>query len=266
MSKELQYYLLVAFLIALLGLFSLFLYYLRQSQKRADRLQSDIQVLKSNHALEVETVQKEIYRQSLHKIATELHDDFGQRLSLIKLMLSALEPEKQIDIGSHISDIKHVTAEALRDLRTLTHQLRSDQVNRISLLDGIEHELSRLKRLGVVNTHLDIDGIPRPFENKTSLILFRMFQESLNNIVAHSMARNCIVTLTWSDEGLAIRIRDDGIGFVYPTPSGARSGLGLANIRKRSRLIGARLTVRTAPGEGSEITLDIPYAMQTAAT
>src|SRR5690242_15617381 len=134
MPKELQYTLLFAFPIALLGLFALFIYYLRLSQKKADGLQSIMEQLKAQNTTEIEAVQKEIYRQSLHKIATEIHDDFGQRLSLIKLMLSALEPEKEAETRAQIDDIKRVTADALRDLRTLAHQLRHDQVNRISLL------------------------------------------------------------------------------------------------------------------------------------
>ena len=234
-------------------------------QRRYFRMKAQLEELKAEHAREIEAVQKEIYRQSLDEIATEIHDDFGQRLSLIKLMLSALEYETPTNIGPPIKEIKLVATKAVEDLRNLTHQLRTNYANHISLPEVMEQELTRLERLGILATRFDLDGIPKTLENKTALFLFRMFQESLNNIIAHSKAENCFVRLNYNTDELTLTVEDDGIGF-NPSVTGAdhrlRIGQGLSNITKRCSLIGATLHITSEPAKGTAININLPYKTQ----
>ena len=248
--------------IALIGVIMtmLFLY-----QRRYFGLKTRMEELKAEHAREIEVVQKEIYRQSLDDIAAEIHDDLGQRLSIAKIMISVLRDGNPDDLEARIVELKRVMSDALFGLRNLTQQLRSDYENDISLPEAFQQELNRLKRLGIITTQLSVNGIPKKLDNKTSLFLFRMFQESLNNIVAHARASICSVQLDYTTDHLTLRIDDDGVGFTYPAPAShsvPRQGIGLENIRKRGVLIGAKLTIRTSPGLGTGITIVIPYMNQ----
>lgn len=90
------------------------------------KLRAHIDDIEANHAKDIQAIQKVIYQQSLQDLATDIHDDFGQRLSLIKLMLSGLDPETRPDIGPQIIEIMQLATQTITDLRTLAHRLRTN--------------------------------------------------------------------------------------------------------------------------------------------
>src|SRR6202012_1285242 len=123
-------------------------------QRRYFSLKARMEDLEAEHAREMEFVQKEIYRQSLDDIATEIHDDLGQKLSIAKLMLSVLFWGNPDELETKVAEVKRVLYDAVDGLRNLTQQLRSDYENNISLPEAFEQELNRLKRLGIITTNL----------------------------------------------------------------------------------------------------------------
>jgi signal transduction histidine kinase len=112
-------------LIACLTLALIILYVLLRNQKLKDRIED----LEANHAKDIQAIQKVIYQQALQDLATDIHDDFGQRLSLIKLMLSGLDPETRPDIGPQIIEIMQLATQTIKDLRTLSHRLRANALS-----------------------------------------------------------------------------------------------------------------------------------------
>jgi signal transduction histidine kinase len=90
------------------------------------KLRFRMEDLEANHAKDIQAIQKVIYQQTLQDLATDIHDDFGQRLSLIKLMLSGLDPETRPDIGPQIIEIMQLATQTINDLRTLAHRLRAN--------------------------------------------------------------------------------------------------------------------------------------------
>jgi signal transduction histidine kinase len=230
---------------------------------KASQLQREISELKIRHGREIEAIQKEILRQSLEEISRELHDDFGQRLSLVKLRLNAILADLTGDAHASLTETKEMTGQLLQDLKNLTRYLYINSSKDIQLPEVIGEELSRVNRSGLLATSLNLKGIPRTLDAKTSLVVFRMFQESLNNVVAHSQARNCEVLLHYDRHDLVFRICDDGIGFTAsPNPISPLRGLGLKNLARRSTLINARLYIESAPAKGTTISIRVRYPIK----
>lgn len=232
---------------------------------RAFRFRSQLLRLKIRHSREIEAVQKEIYRQTLEAISRELHDDLGQRLSIVKLRLNAILPDITGDAYTLLKETKEMTAELLQDLRSLTRYLHVNSSRDILLPEVIQEELDRIKRSKLLVTSLTIEGIPRTFDGKTSLILFRIFQEGLNNVVAHAQARCCDVRLHYGRTALLFRMRDDGIGFsATQGPASHTKGLGLKNMAQRSDLINAQLAIESKLAVGTTISICVPYPSSTS--
>ena len=122
MSKNLQIIELYSTLVACLLLAITTLYLVLRNLKLRSRMED----LEANHAKDIQAIQKVIYQQTLQDLATDIHDDFGQRLSLIKLMLSGLDPETRPDIGPQITEIIQLATQTIKDLRTLAHRLRTN--------------------------------------------------------------------------------------------------------------------------------------------
>lgn len=227
---------------------------------KSNRISRQAASLKVRRAREIETVQKEIFQQSLAELSRDLHDDFVQRLSMVKLRLSAVLPDTQGETHALLADTKEITAQILQDLRNMSHYLDMSSSREIRLPELIQEALDRIKRSGHLSTKLAVEGIPRTLPPKTSLIVFRIFQESLNNVIAHSQATACEVTLYYGKDELFFQIHDNGIGFDHTaTGASGSKGIGLKNIKERSALIDAVPTIRSGIGSGTKILIVIPY-------
>jgi signal transduction histidine kinase len=106
---------------------------------------------------------------------------------MISMILRGQPPADEVK--TRIADVNRVVTETVEGLRVLIKQLQSKYENDLSLPEAVQQELSRHNRLGIVATTLNVEGIPKKLDNKTSLFLFRMSQESLHNIVTHSRAQ-----------------------------------------------------------------------------
>ena len=112
----------IACVLLIIAFFYALLRYLKTKARMED--------IEAQHAIDIRAIQKVIYQQSIEDLANEIHDDFGQRLSLIKLMLSGLDPETRPDIGPQIIEIMQIATETIKDLRTFAHQLKSNNYSR----------------------------------------------------------------------------------------------------------------------------------------
>jgi PAS domain S-box-containing protein len=194
------------------------------------------------------------------RIARELHDDFSQRLALLGIGLGQLWkllPASDVRERAKIEDMLKETKDLSSDLHSLSHQLHSsrlEHVGLVSALSGLCKELSEKSKVSIQFTECKL---VRAVPKDVALCLFRVAQESLGNVVKHSHASSGQVDLGENENGLSLRIRDDGIG-LPPVPKLPGSGLGLIGMQERVRLVGGRLLVRSAPMHGTEILAEVP--------
>jgi signal transduction histidine kinase len=201
--------------------------------------------------------QLEIKEQTLKHIAYELHDNLGQIASLIKINLNTLPLGDSERSAQKLEETKELTRQLITDLKSLSVSLSSDRVTQLGLVRGLEEEVARLNKIGPFNASFDAgDAVPALDEN-TTIILYRMVQEILNNIIKHSEATRVDIALHVMENLFTLVIVDNGVGFTYEDKLKSGSS-GLLNLQSRAKLIQAVFSVQSSPGNGTRISISLP--------
>ena len=208
------------------------------------------ELLKAQHDQILLQSQLEIQEQAFNDISDEIHDNIGQVLSLVRLNLNTMKPGTEIDKFKASDELLE---KAIHDLRLLSHTLNGRQI----LLDGFETSvrkmLSSVEQTGKFKVEIDLQSGIEHLNGEKTLVVFRIIQEVINNILKHSQASLLKFQITRNTKGTSITLSDNGIGF---SPE-ARLGLGLQNLRHRATLINAILEIRSVPGAGTTVSLQL---------
>ena len=243
----------IVIVIISLGLIILFLVF---QNKRQRHIKETID-LKDEFANTLLQSKMEIQEQTLQHISRELHDNLGQIASLIKINLNTLQYSHPEKTKEQIEDTKELTRRLITDLKLLSLSIGNDNILHNGLSKGIENELERLKKTGRFETSLEEKGYSKSLNNRMELILYRIFQELLNNTLKHSLAKKINVILEETDTHLILIVTDDGIGFDVSSKIKS-GGSGLRNIQTRAALIEADLKIDSQPTKGTSIHIKVP--------
>ena len=199
--------------------------------------------------------QLEIQEQTLKNISQEIHDNIGQALSLAKLNLNTMPPTNDEALQQKILNSKELVSKAITDLRDLSRSLDTDYVQEMGLQRAIEYELEMIKKTGTVETSMIVEGAMFRLEKQKELILFRIVQETFNNILKHAGAKTINVNINYGN-AFTLVIKDDGKGVnLDPLHEGKNNnfGLGIRNMHSRAKLIGAEFNMNSVIGKGTEV-------------
>jgi len=199
--------------------------------------------------------QLEIQEQTLKNISQEIHDNIGQTLSLVKLNLNTIDLHKGEGSEEKILYSKELVSKAIVDLRNISRSLNTDAILSGGLIKAIETELNIINNAGSLKGDLIITGHKSRLDPRNELILFRIVQEAINNIIKHSGASLITVRIIFTEGQLAIKISDNGSGF--DSNLAASDGSGLRNMRNRAELIGGSFEIYSGPG-GTTISVNLP--------
>jgi signal transduction histidine kinase len=197
------------------------------------------------------------------RIAAELHDSLGQRLVVIKnLALFFLRAQGGQDIGGKLAQIEEISAEtslAINETREIAYNLRPFQLDRLGLTKAIEGIVRSVSAASGVRFSSELDNIDDIFEEELRINFYRIVQECLNNVVKHSAASEAGMRIKRDGQHLVLTVDDNGCGFTQGNGAGstARNGFGLTGLAERARLLGGELTIRSAPGRGTTVRLEI---------
>ncbi len=212
------------------------------------------ELLEENFRKELLQAQLETQEQTFHSLSQELHDNIGQVLSLAKLNMSVIELNSKGQSDESISQTKNLLNTAINDLRDISKTLNTDYVKQKDLAESIERDLGMLRRTRKFGALLEVKGTPFVIGSERRLILYRMVQESLNNIVKHAGATQISVTLDYAPDTLTIEITDNGNGFdMANTPK----GVGLMNINHRSAMINSTVAINSTPARGTSVSIKV---------
>lgn len=203
----------------------------------------------------------EIQEQTLKNISQEIHDNIGQVLSLAKLNINTMNCDDPAALQMKISDSKHLISKAIQDLRDLSRSLNTDYVVEMGLLRSVEYELELIKRAGTIETLFRVEGIPYRLEQQQELILFRIVQEILHNIIKHARATLIDVLVQFEPALFTLTVKDNGIGFDAGKLEAADYsgfGLGIRNMHSRAAMINTGFALSSRAGEGVAIVLQLP--------
>jgi PAS domain S-box-containing protein len=192
------------------------------------------------------------------RISGELHDDFGQRLSLLIFGLERLKSNLPASAPDRLelSRLQDQAEEITNDIHELSHEIHSTKLQYLGLKPALTELCQKMSEQRSIEANLELSEYV-PLHPDVQLCLYRIVQEALNNVVKHSGSDRVTVSLS-RDECLArLRIRDSGVGF---DTSLTTAGFGLASMRERLRIVGGTLFVDSHRGRGTEVTAEVPLA------
>jgi nitrate/nitrite-specific signal transduction histidine kinase len=203
------------------------------------------------------------------RLAREIHDTIAQQLTAIVLQLEAAEAlvgRDESRARSIVVTARHLARSALQEARQSVWNLRPLSLEQTGLAGALGIEVTRWQSRTGIQASLRTADIPRhlSLQPQTEVALFRIVQEALSNVAKHSEARRVDVRLELAAGELLLFVRDDGEGFDVDdrTHPGA---FGLVGMQERARLIGAELSIASAPGKGTEVLVSLPLAGPAAA-
>lgn len=228
-------------LMMLLVVFIISFFFIHQRRQTVHKLEKAS--LRAQYEAEILTSSNEIQEQTMKDISRELHDNVGQMLTLVKIQLNNLaegSPENK-----RIADSKEFLQTALTDIRTLSKTLNNDNVLAEGLPKAIAFVLVRLEKTGTIKTSFTDNYQGQILDHKKEIIVFRIFQELIQNILKHAQAKKILINLEETTELLNLELIDDGIGFDFEakkSEKGFGTGSGLNNLIHRAELLGGELS------------------------
>jgi signal transduction histidine kinase len=248
--------------IAFLVLAGFVIFFLLLYMRRKNRNILEQNQLKVDFQETLLRTQLEIQEQTLKNISLEIHDNVGQVLSLAKLNLNTMDIAKTEQLQGKIDNTLSQVSKAINDLRDLSKSFNTDNITAIGLVMAIENEMEMIKKTDFLKTEFENTGIRKKLEPQKELILFRIVQEALHNIIKHARAKTIKVSAAYTDKELELQIADDGHGFdISPLNKEGETGfgLGLRNMQNRAKLIGADFNISSNKDAGTLVKIVLPF-------
>jgi len=201
--------------------------------------------------------------QERHHIARELHDDIGQRLTLVELGLENAKEDCDSSLKPRLSELHNQVREISVATHEMSHGLHPSHLEHLGFVTAIRRLCHDVEREKSVDIHFIAEGLPERLPAPISLCLYRVTQEALQNVVRHSAASDAMVSMKAGDGLLLLSIVDDGVGFAVVRQ--AESGLGLTSMRERLRSVGGTLEIASERMKGTRIDVSVPLPAQAPA-
>jgi two-component system NarL family sensor kinase len=242
--------------------FIVIIFKLYQKQKLVQ--EQELQNLKTAFEKELLQTQLEIQEDVLKNVSMEIHDNIGQVMLLANINLSMLNG---MQIGNEALELTTETKKMLgkvsEDISQLSRSLNSDRITELGVFAAIIYELGLLARKKLFTVTIR-DGYTNPggdLPKETQLLVFRMFQEIINNIIKHAKASQVVLSIDKNEGNIELQISDNGVGFDFAPSAGTTSsynGVGLRSLQSRVNLFKGSIDIRSVLREGTSISIFIP--------
>ncbi len=272
------------------------LYRRKKSEKELEKHRNNLEELVKTRTLELTTINKQLQEENkvrkeaeealreseeiLHqlsvnlltiqdnerrRISLELHDELGQSLAALKLQLRGLERKttsgSEADLLGECEELRGSINQIIENVRRLSRDLNPVALDDLGIDAALEYLISNFSKLHQIGTILDLVEINHLFSQNDQRMIYRIVQESLNNIGKHSGADHIFFQIEKNEGNVLLRMRDNGKGFDVDEVMNRKSldsGMGLTAMGERVRTLRGRLDVRSEKGVGTEICVDIP--------
>lgn len=237
-------------LIAIAG----FVAYRNSIQKEALKLQTVLAKQREDNARAI----LEVEEKERSRFAAELHDGLGPMLSAVKYNLSELS--NKIDTLNHeertsFQKAMNILDESCKEVRQVSHNIMPHTLLKKGLSNAVRDFISKVENKNL-HVSLYLSGLDDPIDSKVEIAVYRIIQESVNNVIKHAEATKLDISLTKDEEGLTGAIEDNGKGFNVKEVK--NSGIGLDNIISRIRFLHGHVDIDSRPGNGTLIAFHIP--------
>jgi two-component system sensor histidine kinase DegS len=188
-----------------------------------------------------------------NRLARDIHDGLGAALSGLIIQAEYLQTlaRGNDELLREIAELKSAAEEAIDEVRRALTMMRDE----FDLVPQLENTCSTFTTRNRIPARLELNGVPPPLSDEQQLAIFRIMQECLTNAAKHAEAKVVTVRVNFDDRSARVEIHDDGKGF--DTSKTPKHHYGLINMRERARKIGGEVTIDSAPGQGTRITLTV---------
>jgi signal transduction histidine kinase len=232
-----------------------YLFYRRSQLQQQTKLQAEVL-----HQQELAT--KAVFyaeEKERKRIASDLHDGVGQTMSAVKMNLSALQNElKDLDYNQKSAFAKAIQLvdNSCKEVRTVSHNMMPNALLKTGLADAIREFIHQIDNR-IIKIDLYAEGLNEKLDSNTETVLYRVIQESVNNVIKHSGANHLDISLIKDSDGLSITIEDNGKGFDL-TDKHKFEGIGLKNIQSRIQFLKGTAEWQSQPNMGTLVAIHIP--------
>ena len=238
----------------LIGIFLMILVFYFLRRQRKNRMEKED--MRNRFEQTLLNTQLEIQEHTFNYISQEIHDNIGQILSLVRINMNVLSEKFGED---NFDTTDELLGKAIRDLRNLSHNLNSNRLKEIGIVEGLRSLIIQLDKTEKYTTEfISPENAVSFMNNDHCLILYRMVQEVIHNILKHANATHIVLEIKPKGNiSYFVTITDNGKGFDMKALQGQNTGIGLQNIFSRAKLINATVKVNSKKGEGTSIIFEI---------
>lgn len=228
----------------------------RKFQANHKEFEKNTDDLNHNHEQSMLQSYTDTQERTFEDISRELHDNIGQQLSLANFYMSSIDVSDKKKLLDQLQDLKLIIGYAINDLSNLNKSISNQVLSSNGLIYAIERELQLMKKAGNYEVNFEVEGQTTYMSSQSELIIFRVVQELLNNIIKHSQATLIKMQIAYKNNLFDLSLHDNGLGI--DTSSIVSTGFGLGNIQKRIAMLKAEYACTPEPGRGTTITIKIP--------
>jgi signal transduction histidine kinase len=192
-------------------------------------------------------------------ISREIHDELGHMLTIIKMDLKELQqvqPTNQIELDEKISPMIDLVDAGIDSVRRIATELRPGILDHFGLIPALEWLVNQFQHRSKISFNLNNKLENIELSQAVSSAIFRISQELLTNIARHSKASNVDIQIYGNSQNFFLQVKDDGVGFDMEKNS-RKTSLGLIDMKERALSIGAEFSIKSSPGNGTEILLSL---------
>ena len=246
--------------------------FLRAFQVETERKIAELKAAQLEESQQREIMRGELFRRVVaaqeserQRIARDLHDETGQSLTAIGMGLRGLSGKlsaRNKEAFGTLHKLEGLTGDALKELQRLISDLRPSHLDDLGLSAALRWYAGKVQEHSTVSVRVDIVGEEHDLDDAIKITIFRIIQESLNNIIKHAQASHVNIYLRFEEKNVRINVRDNGTGFDLDHVQEKRTNrtsLGLAGMEERAALLGGTVNVQSRPGYGTEVEALIPY-------
>jgi signal transduction histidine kinase len=222
--------------------------------KRKNKFYQEKKEMEALFAHELLKIQFETREEALNQMGEELHDHIGQLLSSTKLLLGITERNLHQPPDT-LFTAQETLGQAIQDIRALSRSLNREWIEQFNLIENLEIEAARINATMAIGVTLNYASRWLWPDANTQIVLFRIIQEALQNIIKHAEANQVHIEIK-TEPDFQVHITDNGKGFDIEKAAGA--GSGLLNIRRRAQLIGGNVKFVSSPHNGCQVIISLP--------
>lgn len=197
---------------------------------------------------------QELERQRLSR---ELHDGLGQSLIALKLKLEGIDGKDVCNTGKTIKEVKTSFDETINEIRRISNNLMPAVLKEFGLITALKNICDDISENTTTEIRCTHSGRFNDLNDRSTIYLFRIMQEALSNIVKHAEAKIAEVSLKKNPDSIIVNITDNGKG-INPPEENNLSGNGIPNMRERIRLLQGNIEIKSLPGQGTSIRIEVP--------